>query len=78
MITRKDIKLTIAIKNTTAAAVAEKLNQTPQTFNAFLQKNYNQQDLSKIANALGVRYVSAFIDENGNTIVGGVCNGANK
>lgn len=74
MITRKKIKNAINDQNTTAAAVAEKFNLSPQAFNSFLQKNFTQQDLIKIANALGLRYVSAFIDDNGETVIGGVCN----
>lgn len=72
MITRKEIKKIILDKDTTAAAIAGRLGMTPQNFNSFMQKSFTQQDLGKIAAALGVRYLSAFVDENGNIIVGGI------
>lgn len=72
MLTRKEIKKIILDKDTTAAAIAGKLGMTPQNFNSFMQKSFTQQDLEKIAAALGVRYLSAFVDENGNILVGGI------
>ncbi len=75
MITKKDIKKATIDCNTTAAAIAEKLGISPQNYNNLLDKNarLNQNDLMRIADALGVRYVSAFVDENDKTIAGGVC-----
>lgn len=59
----------------TDAELARRLNLTPANFQSLLSKKSGlaQADLIKIAAACGVRYVSAFIDENGNTIAGGVC-----
>lgn len=73
MLTKKDIKKLIIDKDTTAAAIAEKFGLTRQNFNSFLQKNFTQADLIKIADALGVYYVSAFVDNEGRTLAGGVC-----
>lgn len=74
MITKKEIKHITLDKDTTAAAIAGKLGITPQNYNNLVSKGgrLNQQDLTRIAAALGVRYMSAFVDENGNVLVGGV------
>lgn len=75
MITKKDIKRATLEQNTTAVEISERLGITPQNYNNLMDKNFrlNQQDLTRIANALELRYVSAFIDNNGNIVVGGVC-----
>lgn len=73
MITRKDIKKIILEKDTTAAALANKFGMTPQNFNSFLQKSFTQSDLIRLADALGVKYNSSFIDDDGNVLAGGVC-----
>lgn len=74
MLTKKDIKKATIECNTTAAAIAEKLGITPQNYNNLLDKNgrLNQNDLRRIAAALGVRYLSAFVDGNGDIIAGGI------
>lgn len=62
----------------TDAELARRLNLTPANFQSLLTKKSGlaQTDLIRIAEACGVRYVSAFIDENGNTIAGGICDPA--
>lgn len=76
MITKKDIKRATLEQNTTAVAISERLGITPQNYNNLMDKNFrlNQQDLTRIADALGLRYVSAFINDKGETVIGGACN----
>ena len=76
MIKHKEINIIRALKDIKSdAELARRLNLTPANFQSLLNKKtgLTQADLIRIADALGVRYVSAFIDENGQTLAGGVC-----
>ena len=76
MIKHKEINIIRALKDIKSdAELARRLNLTPANFQSLLNKKtgLSQADLIRIADALGVRYVSAFIDENGQTLAGGVC-----
>ena len=77
MIKHREINILRAVQDIkTDAELARRLNLTPANFQSLLSKKsgLTQADLIRIAAACGVRYVSAFIDENGNTIAGGICN----
>ena len=77
MIKQKDINIVKAIKDIKSdAELARRMNLTPANFQSLISKKtgLTQADLIRIADALGVQYVSAFIDDNGKTIAGGVCN----
>ena len=76
MIKHKEINIIRELKDIKSdAELARRLNLTPANFQSLLNKKtgLTQADLIRIADALGVRYVSAFIDENGQTLAGGVC-----
>ena len=76
MIKHKEINIIRALKDIKSdAELARRLNLTPANFQSLLNKKtgLTQADLIRIVDALGVRYVSAFIDENGQTLAGGVC-----
>lgn len=74
MINKNDIKAAIARRGLKSQDVAAKMGLCKQNFSSLTAKQkLTQQDLIRIADALGVRYVSAFIDENGQTLAGGVC-----
>lgn len=74
MISKNDIKSVIARRGLKSQDVAANMGLCKQNFSSLTAKQkLTQQDLIKIAAACGVRYVSAFIDENGETIAGGVC-----
>ncbi len=61
MVRREDIKKLLIDCGVTAAELAKRLDMTPQNFNTMLnKKEYRQGDLQKIANALGVEYISEF------------------
>lgn len=79
MIKHREINILRAAQGIkTDAELARRLNLTPANFQSLLTKKSGlaQTDLIRIAEACGVRYVSAFIDENGNTIAGGICDPA--
>ena len=72
MITGDEIKAFIKYtQKKTVKEYAEKFNLSPQNFDTYLKKNFTQKDLVKIAAALGLRYVSQMIDENGVPVIGG-------
>ena len=61
MIKREDIKKLLIDCGVTAAELAKRLKLTPQNLNTLLnKKEYRQGDLQKIADALGVEYISEF------------------
>lgn len=65
MIKREDIKKLLIDCGVTAAELAKRLNLTPQNLNTLLnKKEYRQGDLQKIADALGVEYISEFQQTN--------------
>lgn len=64
MVKREDIKKLLIDCGVTAAELAKRLDMTPQNFNTMLnKKEYRQGDLQKIADALGVEYISEFQQE---------------
>lgn len=76
MIKHREINILRAVQGIkTDAELARRLNLTPANFQSLLSKKsgLSQSDLIRIAEACGVRYVSAFVDENGATIAGGIC-----
>lgn len=76
MIKRKDINIIKAIQDIKSdAEIARRMGMTPANLQALLDKKtgLTQSDLIRLADALGVRYVSAFIDADGKTLAGGVC-----
>jgi hypothetical protein len=49
--------------------LARRINQSPQNFNAKLKRNtITQEELIKIANALGVTYEQYFVLANGDQV----------
>lgn len=74
MITGNDIKAYIRYKqDKTMREYAKKFNLSPQNFDTYLKKNFTQKDLAKLADALGLRYVSQMVDESGRVVIGGMC-----
>ena len=61
MIDKKAIKMQMLALDIKGVDLAARLGLTKQGFQAFLnKKNYNQEDLARLADALGVEYVSEF------------------
>lgn len=69
MSTSELIKVLCVRMEISVSELARKLNQSPQNFNAKLKRNsVSQQELTQIADVLGIRYEQAFILPNGEKI----------
>lgn len=61
MIDKKNIKLQMLLSDVKGVELAARLGMTKQGLQAFLnKKRYTQEDLQRLADALGVVYVSEF------------------
>lgn len=69
MLTSELIKVLCVRMEISISELARKLNQSPQNFNAKLKRNsVSQQELTQIADVLGIQYEQAFILPNGEKI----------
>lgn len=69
MITSELIRVLCVRSGISLSELARRINQTPQNFNAKLRRNtLTQDELCKIASALGAKYEQCFILPNGDKI----------
>lgn len=74
MIKGDDIKAYIKYtQKKTIREYAQKFDLSPQNFDTYLKKNFTQADLQRLADAMGLKYVSEMVDEAGRVVLGGVC-----
>lgn len=69
MTIEQKIKMALAYKGISQAELARTLGTTPQNFNIKLKRNtLTNEDLNKIAEALGCTWRAEFVFEDGTTI----------
>lgn len=69
MTTSEQIRVLCVRTNVSLSELARRINQTPQNLNAKLKRNsLSQEELNKIAAALGATYEQYFLLENGEQI----------
>ncbi|HHX54038.1 MAG TPA: helix-turn-helix domain-containing protein [Clostridiales bacterium] len=69
MTTSEQIRVLCVRTGVSLSELARRINQTPQNFNAKLKRNtITQDELNKIAEALGVTYEQYFVLKNGELI----------
>ena len=69
MTTSEQIRVLCVRTGVSLSELARRINQSPQNFNAKLKRNtVTQDELIKIANALGVTYEQYFILANGDQV----------
>ena len=69
MTTSEQIRVLCVRKGVSLSALARKLHQTPQNFNAKLKRNtITQDELNQIAKALDVTYEQYFVLANGELV----------
>lgn len=69
MTTSDQIRVLCVRKHISLSELARKINQTPQNFNAKLQRNtVSLDELNRIADVLGVTYERYFVLENNEII----------
>lgn len=69
MTTSEQIRVLCVRTGVSLSELARRLQQTPQNFNAKLKRNtITQDELNRIANALGVTYEQYFVLANGEQI----------
>ena len=67
--TSEKIKIILGRKNMSMSDLAEALKQTRQNLhNKMKRDNFSENELKEIANALGVKFESHFVMENGEKI----------
>lgn len=69
MTTSEQIRVLCVRTGVSLSELARRINQSPQNFNAKLKRNtITQEELIKIANALGVTYEQYFVLANGDQV----------
>ena len=69
MNTSEQIRVLCVRTGVSLSELARRINQTPQNFNAKLKRNtVTQDELNRIANALGVTYEQYFVLSNGEKV----------
>lgn len=69
MTTSEQIRVLCVRTGVSLSELARRINQTPQNFNAKLKRNtVTQDELNKIAEALGVKYEQYFVLANGEQV----------
>lgn len=69
MTTSEQIRVLCVRTGVSLSELARRINQSPQNFNAKLQRNsITQEELNKIATALGVTYEQYFVLSNGERV----------
>ena len=69
MTTSEQIRVLCVRTGVSLSELARKINQSPQNFNAKLKRNtVTQDELNKIADALGVTYEQYFVLANGEQV----------
>lgn len=69
MTTSEQIRVLCVRTGVSLSELARRINQSPQNFNAKLKRNtVTQDELIKIANALGVTYEQYFVLANGEQV----------
>ena len=69
MTTSDQIRVLCVRTGVSQSELARRINQSPQNFNAKLKRNtVTQDELNKIANALGVTYEQYFVLANGDHV----------
>ncbi|MBQ9609738.1 MAG: helix-turn-helix domain-containing protein [Lachnospiraceae bacterium] len=69
MTTSEQIRVLCVRTGVSLSELARRINQSPQNFNAKLKRNtITQDELNKIAEALGVKYEQYFVLKNGEQI----------
>ena len=69
MTTSEQIRVLCVRTGVSLSELARRINQSPQNFNAKLKRNtVTQDELIKIANALGVTYEQYFVLANGDQV----------
>lgn len=69
MTTSEQIRVLCVRTGVSLSALARKINQTPQNFNAKLKRNtVTQDELNQIAKVLGVTYEQYFVLANGEQV----------
>ena len=69
MTTSEQIRVLCVRTGVSLSELARRINQSPQNFNAKLKRNtVTQDELIRIANALGVTYEQYFVLENGEQV----------
>ena len=69
MTTSEQIRVLCVRTGVSLSELARRINQTPQNFNAKLKRNtVTQDELNKIAEALGVKYEQYFVLTNGEQV----------
>ena len=69
MTTSEQIRVLCARTGVSLSELARRIDQSPQNFNAKLKRNtVTQDELNKIANALGATYEQYFVLANGEKV----------
>lgn len=69
MTTTEQIRVLCVRTGVSLSELARRINQSPQNFNAKLKRNtISQDELNKIADALGVTYEQYFVLANGEQV----------
>ena len=69
MTTTEQIRVLCVRTGVSLSELARRINQSPQNFNAKLKRNtITQDELNKIADALGVTYEQYFVLANGEQV----------
>lgn len=69
MNTTEQIRVLCVRTGVSLSELARRINQSPQNFNAKLKRNtVTQDELNRIANALGVTYEQYFVLANGEKV----------
>lgn len=69
MTTSEQIRVLCVRTGVSLSELARKINQSPQNFNAKLKRNtITQDELNRIADALGVTYEQYFVLANGEQV----------
>ncbi len=69
MTTSDQIRVLCVRTGVSQSELARRINQTPQNFHAKLKRNtVTQDELNRIANALGVTYEQYFVLANGDQV----------
>ncbi len=69
MTTSEQIRVLCVRSGVSLSELARRINQSPQNFNAKLKRNtITQDELNKIAEALGVTYEQYFVLANGEQV----------
>ena len=69
MNTTEQIRVLCVRTGVSLSELARRINQSPQNFNAKLKRNtITQDELNRIANALGVTYEQYFVLSNGEKV----------